>query len=226
MPGLDCIKESAVVIPNASHLVYSALKKEIVHGLEPGSPLPLRAVSERFQVSTTPVRDALEILIKDGLCTHRPRYGTIVAPMSVNDLCNIRDIRAGLETEAIRLAVRSISDERIETFDQQWSVTEDDWLKNGIPSLESYLSATLSLRMDTYLQSGNTKLVDLISHYALLAERYLRIAITNTMELHSDIRRHQAFVAAIVDRDCDAAADAVRDLLDWTVSRTTAVLSK
>ena len=62
--------------------VYEALRKEILElTLEPGSPLDEVSLSEQFDMSRTPIREALVRLSADGLVTSLPNRNTIVAPI-------------------------------------------------------------------------------------------------------------------------------------------------
>ncbi len=62
--------------------VYEALRRAIVDlRLEPGSPLDEVTLAERFDMSRTPVREALVRLAAEGLVTQLPNRNTIVAPI-------------------------------------------------------------------------------------------------------------------------------------------------
>ena len=62
------------------------LADEIVRGvLPPGSALDESDIARRFSVSRTPVREALQHLVRDGLVTVMPRQGYRVSPISLTD---------------------------------------------------------------------------------------------------------------------------------------------
>lgn len=67
--------------------VYDALKKSIVDlVLEPGAPLDEVTLAETFDMSRTPVREALVRLAADGLVTQLHNRNTIVAPIDFGAL--------------------------------------------------------------------------------------------------------------------------------------------
>jgi DNA-binding GntR family transcriptional regulator len=67
--------------------VYDALKSAIVDlTLEPGAPLDEVRLAERFDMSRTPVREALVRLAAEGLVTQLPNRNTIVAPIDFGAL--------------------------------------------------------------------------------------------------------------------------------------------
>ena len=67
--------------------VYETLRKSILElELEPGSPLDEVTLSERFDMSRTPIRETLIQLASMGLVVIRPRRGAIVAELGPQQL--------------------------------------------------------------------------------------------------------------------------------------------
>jgi DNA-binding GntR family transcriptional regulator len=67
--------------------VYESLRQSIVDlTLEPGAPLDEVTLAERFDMSRTPVREALVRLAAEGLVTQLPNRNTIVAPIDFGKL--------------------------------------------------------------------------------------------------------------------------------------------
>jgi len=66
-----------------SQIVYESLRKSILElDLEPGSPLDEVSLSEQFDMSRTPIREALVRLSTDGLVTTLPNRNTIVSAIN------------------------------------------------------------------------------------------------------------------------------------------------
>lgn len=83
-----------------AHIV-ERLRAAILAGeIPPGAPLVETALSERFDVSRGPLREALRQLIEEGLIVTRPYAGTHVATLSVEDVREIYSLRTALETFA------------------------------------------------------------------------------------------------------------------------------
>jgi DNA-binding GntR family transcriptional regulator len=81
--------------------VVERLRAAILAGdIAPGAPLVETALSERFDVSRGPLREALRQLIEEGLVVTVPYTGTHVAPLSVEDVHEIYSLRTALETFA------------------------------------------------------------------------------------------------------------------------------
>ena len=81
--------------------VVERLRLAILAGdIPPGAPLVEQALSQRFDVSRGPLREALRQLIEEGLVVTVPYTGTHVAPLSVEDVQEIYSLRTALETFA------------------------------------------------------------------------------------------------------------------------------
>ena len=81
--------------------VAERLRMAILAGdIPPGAPLVETALSEHFDVSRGPLREALRQLIEEGLVVTVPYTGTHVASLSVEDVQEIYSLRTALETFA------------------------------------------------------------------------------------------------------------------------------
>lgn len=69
--------------------------------LSPGERVDQRVVSERLNVSRTPLREALRALASDGILTRVPNSGYAVAKLSAADLLQCYSMRTLLETEIL-----------------------------------------------------------------------------------------------------------------------------
>ncbi|MBB6486038.1 GntR family transcriptional regulator [Rhizobium lusitanum] len=79
--------------------------EKIVTGeLGPGTALRQDKIAEEFEASHVPTREALQLLRARGLAISEPRRGMRVAPLDTQSVQEIAEIRAALETLALRLA--------------------------------------------------------------------------------------------------------------------------
>ncbi len=86
--------------------VEGDLRHAILAGDEPpGTLIPIDAVAAFFGVSAIPVREALKVLLGEGLVEHVPRVGYAVAKLRFSEFAELYDVRAALEASALRQAV-------------------------------------------------------------------------------------------------------------------------
>ncbi|MGE4330806.1 GntR family transcriptional regulator [Diaphorobacter sp.] len=77
------------------------LRQQIFAGdLAPGSFIDEAALCERLAVSRTPLREALKVLVAEGLLRHEPRRGCFVAEITARDVDQIFPVIALLEGRA------------------------------------------------------------------------------------------------------------------------------
>ena len=87
--------------------IAKRLEEDILRGrIRPGFHLDERELSDRYQVSRTPVREALQRLAASGLAVARGRQGLQVARMSVAGLLDALSVVAELEALASTQAAR------------------------------------------------------------------------------------------------------------------------
>lgn len=81
--------------------IYDLLRTAIINGeFAPGQRLSSQELSERFQVSVTPIRDALRRLVADGLIEVLPRRGTFVTRFTAQDVKEVFESRRIIEQAA------------------------------------------------------------------------------------------------------------------------------
>ncbi|MFC5585208.1 GntR family transcriptional regulator [Nitratireductor kimnyeongensis] len=84
----------------------AALKRDIVDGvLAPGEPLRLMALSKRYGIGYTPLREALPRLEEAGLAVLSPNRGYRVASVSVAELEDLEQARSVVETALVKDAI-------------------------------------------------------------------------------------------------------------------------
>ena len=91
--------------------IAAALEGEIVSGeLQPGIVLRQESLSERFDVSRTPIREALRRLAALGLVSFEPNRGVRVRTVSWDELHEAFLVRAELESLATELAATRMTE--------------------------------------------------------------------------------------------------------------------
>ena len=91
--------------------IAAALEREIVSGeLRPGIVLRQESLSERFDVSRTPIREALRRLAALGLVSFEPNRGVRVRTVSWDELHEAFLVRAELESLATELAATRMTE--------------------------------------------------------------------------------------------------------------------
>lgn len=172
---------------------------------KPGDRLVESELAERFGVSRTPIREALQRLETQSLLVRDGR-SLIVAALDHNQLAELYVVRAELEGLAARLAARHATDEEVRVLR---SMIEADRKLIGDP--EAMSRANRRFHKQVHLASHNRYLVqqlDLVHRsMALLAVTSLAAEGRGSAAL----AEHAAIVEAIARGDGDAAYAALKD---------------
>lgn len=103
--GKSTKREKAFTTRSAS--TTAALRAAILAGeFAPGERIYEQGLSERLQVSRTPIREALKSLAGEGLLDHVPNRGYYVRQYSLDDIIEAYEIRGALEGLAARRAAQ------------------------------------------------------------------------------------------------------------------------
>jgi DNA-binding GntR family transcriptional regulator len=95
-------------------MVASVLREAITTGhLQANEPLPQDEIAAQLRVSHIPVREALRQLESEGLVTYQPNRGATVSALTSEEIREIYEIRAILETSAIRRAAGGLTAEQL-----------------------------------------------------------------------------------------------------------------
>ena len=185
---------------------YSLILEAIEAGLfKPGDRLVESELADRFGVSRTPVREALQRLETQAMLTRDGR-SLIVASLDHNQLSELYAVRTELEGLAARLAARHATDE--ETRLLRAMVTGDKALLGGDPRVLA--QANKRFHRQIHLASHNRFLIQQLD---LVHRAMALMATTSFAAVGRDapaLAEHERIVAAIEARDGEAAYQALR----------------
>ncbi len=98
--------------------IYRLLRADILScALRPGSQIQERQLCERFEVSKSPIRDALLKLEEQSLIEILPRKGYRVKPISLADARELYEMRLLLERECVGRMIDSAPDDALGSLD-------------------------------------------------------------------------------------------------------------
>lgn len=194
MNGLKPIK-----IPSAKEKVASELRKAILsRKLKEGENLSLESVAQQLNVSITPVREAFQIIARDGLIKLRPNKGAIVLGITETYIKEHYQLRAILESACAGLA----AGEEVDISGIRQSYEE---AKNAIEvgNYRDYAQMNRDFHSEIWAASGNEKMQNMI------AELWNGLSMGNmvTEEEYAkiSIREHERIMEAIASRQKERA---------------------
>ena len=192
--------------------IYKRLEELIIFGaLEPGHHLVETDIANQLGVSRIPVREALQVLHREGWVDLRPELGAFVHQPTVEEVENTFSITTLLEVESARLAATNVTDEsdkslKAVVLSGKTALIRGD--ENELVELNSLFHSTVS-RM-----GGNFVLESLIA----ALDKRIRWYFAPVAKLRGpeSWREHQVITDAIVTRDPERASDAMREHIELT----------
>lgn len=170
----------------------------------PGERLVESELAERFGVSRTPIREALQRLETQSLLRREGR-SLIVASLDHNQLAELYVVRAELEGLAAQLAAQHASAEEIRVLRE---MVENDRQLIGQP--DALARANRRFHRQLHLASHNRYLVQQLD----LVHRSMALLVATSLSAEGRsvkaINEHDAIVTAIEARDGTVAGQALR----------------
>ncbi|WP_225636635.1 GntR family transcriptional regulator [Streptomyces solaniscabiei] len=195
--------------PTMAERVADILRREIQQrSLEPGAPLRQNEVAARLGVSSTPVREAFQILERAGLVVREGRRGVRVFEASARDLINTFEVRVALESTAARLATN-----RMTEADRTYLGDIMKRMHAGDVPAGRYVELNAELHAHIARSSGNAHLEHLIIVEQAATATYIAFLGVDPSSAHEAHEEHTSIYVAIRDGDADAAAEAMRSHL-------------
>lgn len=194
MLGLKPIK----LLP-ARERVASALRKAIISKqIAEGSVLTLEATAKELGVSTTPVREAFQILARDGLLELNQGKGAVVLGINETTLREHYQVRAALESYAAAMCCRETVD--LSAIENCLIAARKNLEANDS---DSYANYNQSFHYEIWTAAGNEKMKTMLSE--LWNGLSMGIKTTVTEYARNSQEEHEAIFAAIKRRDSLAA---------------------
>lgn len=187
------------------------MRADIIAGtLEPGSKLAVEHLRKRYEVGSSTIREALSLLLPDGLVTARGQRGFAVAPISIEDLQDLGSTRILLETNALAESIAAGDDDWeagiVAAFHRLAKAQEAvDNLVEGAPAEwelrnKQFHDATTAACGSRWV----LRMLDMMHHHT---ERYRRLSLTDRTIPRDVHAEHLALMETTLARDADAACE-------------------
>lgn len=103
-------------------LIYQQIRQSIIDfDLFPGSRVTETELAEQFNVSRTPIREALQRLEVEGLVQIRAKQGCFIRPVDTDTISNYYDVRIAIESMAVELACSNMPREDLQALADFWN---------------------------------------------------------------------------------------------------------
>jgi DNA-binding GntR family transcriptional regulator len=193
-----------------SERVYSAFKRDIIHGIfQPGEALSEKDLARRYKASRTPVREAALRLQNDRLLRIVPNRGYFVAQITLQVLNDIYEFRSAVECAAAELAAAKGATS--EALKELTDLAKASCSPDNRGSWARFIEADTAFHVGIALLARNQMLVKAVSEARSQMERLMLAAIDIHYFGEVPGREHLAILNAIRERDPESARQLMRD---------------
>jgi DNA-binding GntR family transcriptional regulator len=190
----------------ATRLRHMVFERQLV----PGQWIDELALANEWQISRTPLREALKVLASEGLMQLVPRQGCRVTEMSEDDADELFPVMALLEGRCAHEAVRKATPEGIARLRRLHDNLE---IHAAAHNIDGYYRANHEFHSSVQALAANRWLDrttnDLRTFLRLLRGRQLNLP----GRVEDSINEHRVLIAAIVQRDAERAERLMHDHL-------------
>ncbi len=101
-------------------IVYSSIKDNIIYrnNIEPGDKINITKISENYNISLTPIREALKHLEGEDLIINKKGKGYYVISLSKEDIYHLYEIRCSLEKLAVKQSFDNLVNEDVKEMEK------------------------------------------------------------------------------------------------------------
>jgi len=194
---------------NTATQILKSLTNDIIQGeYSPRQKLHIKTLKDRYNVGTSPLREALSQLIAKDLVISENQRGFYVSDISIEDLTDIYQARAKIESLCIEMAIEKGDDfweanliaasHRLNKYCKSDEIELDEWQSRHAAFHEALVVGCMSPRLFQIRDS----LFEKSTRYRNL---WLRENVTNTAALKINQNEHAALLILALERDKKAA---------------------
>jgi DNA-binding GntR family transcriptional regulator len=190
-------------------MTLDALRERILHGDYPeGEPLRQDAIADELGVSRIPVREALRQLEAEGLVTFSPHRGAVVSTMSLQEIAELFELRAEIESDLLRRALPNMKSED-HARAKEILVAYEMALRSG--EVAKYGELNWQFHSTLYAPASRAFTMSMVGKLHQQSDRYLRMQLALTHGENRAKDEHRAIAAAAKRADVRLATRLMRE---------------
>ena len=171
--------------------------------LPPGAWLREQDFADEFGVSRGPIRDAFQLLMREGLVHLHARRGAQVTVLTAREVRDIFEIRANL----FRMVARTLASQRDAAYISalESAIGKLESLARTDAGADQYAKTVFRLSLYSASACGNERLCDIITSLSLQTYRYSRIGLRTIDRRQKSLKLWRATLEAIRSGDPERA---------------------
>lgn len=183
--------------------VYDTLKQIIIDGvIKPGERIIETEYSNKFQISRTPIREAIRMLELEGLVESQTTGGVIVKTLTREEISEIYKIRIALESLIIEEIIKKINNQDIKKLEKVLKNTKKAF---EVKDIEKVFSLFTEFNQILYDIASLPKVTGMINNINLYLKRFRKLSIDNPSRKEEAFEDHVQILEAIKNKELSTA---------------------
>lgn len=192
-----------VINNSISNQVYEVLKHNIINlNLKPGENISEKEISEKLEVSRTPVREAFVRLAQEELIEIYPQKGTFVSLIDLDDVEEARFIREHLEKATIRLACQNYTSHQLQGVKNNVMMQERSLMEK---EFDTFFKLDEEFHRIIVEMSGKKKVWLAIQRFDAHLKRIRMLSLMNDYRVNIVLKEHKEILKNLEERNEGAA---------------------
>ena len=204
--------EESIASKPLSTTLFDELQMDIISGkIRAGAKLTEQKLCKEYNVSRTPVREALRQLEMDGLVESIPNRGSFVIGFSDQDIEDMYQLRKIYEMQAVRWAIVRITKEQLESLQETFEFMEFYTMKRD---KEKMLNINSFFHQQIYAASQNKMLARNLASYQIYVKNIRKTPLSSDEYLQRVLEEHRAIFKAFCDGNVEGGVRAMEIHMD------------
>jgi DNA-binding GntR family transcriptional regulator len=199
---------------------YNAIRGKILKlEFQPGEPLLEEKLSSMLKISRTPIREALNELLKEGLVARVEGKGSFVKALTVRDLIDLFQARVALEGCAANLAATNVDKKELEKFEKEFKELKKKKTDHDQIQSDYLLKIGRNFHLFIIKSSNNNKIQEIVLNLYDQIDIGRRYSTKDNLQREiKGIGEHLRIIAALKRGNGALAEEAMREHLNNALS--------
>lgn len=210
-PLRDITQPESIGPESMTSRAYMRLRQDIISGaLEPGRKLKIEELRRKYDVGTSPIREALSLLTSDHFVDRIDQRGFRVSDVSVEEFEELLKTRCWLEERALRESIVNGSaewEEQVVLANYRLSRIPRSEAPNHFVANRDWEVQHKRFHMTLISQCGSSMLLKFCDKLYDQNIRYRQLSGSKAYPSRDVAEEHNAMCDSVLDRDADLAAD-------------------
>ncbi|HKL11224.1 MAG TPA: GntR family transcriptional regulator [Clostridia bacterium] len=184
-------------------VIFERIRDDILYGkYEKGEKIVEAKLAEEFNVSRTPVREALKQLELDDLVENIPNRGVVVKGISKQDIVDIFTIRLAIEGIAVEWAIERMDQEDMQKIKEIYELMEFYTFKKDV---KKFAELNTKFHEAIYRATKSRYLENVLKNYQVFMKVVRYKSLEKPGRLQGALNEHKLIVDALMEKDVEQA---------------------